>query len=105
MLGNIIRWAATSRVLHLSMEHLAKDFWRTLECMNNFLGRGRRLDLDSRVGNLNGGGAHATKSYDNLYIESVLIQETVWGKEFLTARKAINKIYQRQVDLFDCPMP
>lgn len=74
--------------------------------MNNFLGEERRFDLSSRVKNLRNTGSHSTKGiYNNSDFETLLLQEPVWGKEFLTARKAVRKIYQRQADLFNCPMP
>merc|ERR1712048_1527151 len=38
MLGHILSWALDTRILHISVAHLSKDYTRTMRCIDIFLG-------------------------------------------------------------------
>jgi hypothetical protein len=113
MLSHTMVSADMPNVLHLSMEHLTKDFNGTMACMNRFLGSKGLPDqmlpqlssLDVHQNAPMTGGHVTSGKYDNTPLEELLLSEPVWGAEFREARTVVSKIFERQANYWGCPVP
>jgi len=108
MVNNFFAWSSNARVLHMSLSHLASDYERSMSCINHFLG-GRGLDANSlhalNLLKASPNDAHTTAGkYNNTMIRSLLEAVPIWSKQNEIVRTAMDTIFQRQVELFDCPI-
>lgn len=114
MLEMAVARANDPRVLHLSVDHLKKDFNQTMRCINTFLG-GMGLgpeQLDIFQSWNPASGDHFTKDphvttgkYDNTVLEQFLLALPIWGEDFASWSRFFSSIFQRQTVKYGCPMP
>jgi hypothetical protein len=115
MVGNFIRWANNPNVLFLSMEHLGEDYNATMKCMLDFLsfsGDDQKA-MDELVKlDIHGKGTdtdnmdHVTEGkYENDQIQAKLENHTTWIPQLKKIRNNLLSVYNRQADLYGCPVP
>jgi len=100
-----------ARVLHLSVDHLAKDFTGTMRCINAFL-KGRDLKpgqlhaFDKLQRAKSDKDRHTTRGrYDNTFLEQALLSLPNWSSSFVAFSKVVSKLFERQADMYECPIP
>jgi hypothetical protein len=115
---NMLQMAANHandpRVLHLSVDHLKKDFNQTMRCINAFLGGmglgPEQLDLFQSMNPARGDhfekDRHVTAGkYDNTALEQFLLALPIWAQDFANVSRLFSKIFERQAVKYGCPMP
>lgn len=107
MISNLFAWSADPRVLHLSVQHLAVDYRKTMICMSRFLGNRQlnhpqTLSFESLKAKPSSDHVTAGK-FNNTALVSLLEASPIWMKQFEVVRTAMKTIFERQAKLFGCP--
>lgn len=107
------RFANDPRVLHLSVDHLKKDFNQTMRCINNFLDG---KDIEAQQLNIFQSfnpespayleDRHVTSGmYNNTPLEQFLWSQPMWAHDFASHKEFTSQLFEREADRFGCPMP
>merc|ERR1711879_533946 len=108
MIGNLERWASNPNVLHISLEHLLKDYNKSIECVFNFLG----LDTPTPLEHLQ---AVSPKNAEPRKIASGVVSKEQLCRLLekhpsialpLNASRALAwAVHRRQSYIYECPVP
>lgn len=113
MLKSTFQHANDAQVLHLSVDHLKKDFGQTMQCINTFLGgKGLQPEQLQVFESFNPESDRfmqdrhvTTGKYNNTLIKQFLLSHPAWGPEFEAANNFMNRLFQRQASALGCPIP
>lgn len=110
MLGNFVRWRKNPDVLHITMEHFSADYDAAVNCIIRFWGFEvtpqltealREFNIESKLDN-----PHDTHSiYNNTFLRQELESNARWGNEFRAARVSLQAVFERESQLYGCPLP
>lgn len=111
MVGVLQGHANNENALHLTVEHLAASYDATVRCMLKFLGMAEAAQVGKytrELGSLDVGkhpNSHVTNNrYNNTGLQRFLETRAVWGPQLSRLRAHERLIFNRQAELYGCPV-